>query len=531
MSAASLRKCLLYRLVGFRGWPALVLKFSILGIVDIVGGLAASSAVAANSWWLAGALIATLLFINWVYLFRTPTAARFMAPGIVFLLAFVVVPILYTVAMSGFKFQTGNIITKDDAIVQVINRSISEDASGTAYDMTFGRTADGEYAALLKNQLDGTVSLATPKGLRPLVAGEYSVNEYDVPNAAPGFVALTPDELSDLGDGIMAVRFPAGNGAYVSPQYAELAILLTQDLTYDPDADVITSASTGAQYVDGGSGNFVAKNNPEDVLEPGWRTTNFPENFTKLVTDPSLRDPFFRVFLWTVIFALLSVITTFAVGLLLALAMDKKIRGRAVYRSILILPYAIPSFMSILVWRGMFNREFGIVNRLLLDVGLISESIGWLDSTATARFVVVLVNLWLGFPYMYLISTGALQAIPTELKEAAAIDGASPFQAFRRITLPLLLQILSPMLISTFAFNFNNFNIIYLLTEGGPREAIAGERAGGTDILISYAYQTAISAPTSRDFGMASAISMFMFIIVAGLSLVSIRRTKSLEEF
>ena len=521
----------MYRLVGFRGWPALVLKFTILGIVDIFGGLAASSAVAAASWWLAGALLAALLFINWAYLFRTPTAVKFMAPGIVFLLAFVVVPIVYTVAMSGFKFQTGNIIAKDDAVVQVINRSISEDASGTAYDMTFGRDEQGRFAALLKNQLDGVVSFATVDGLTPLAEGDYKVDEFDVPNATSGFTALSEDEVADLGDEILAVRFPAGDGVYVSPQYAELAILLTQDLTYDAATDVITSASTGKTYIDGGAGNFVAKDDPKDVLEPGWRTTNFPENFTKLVTDPSLRDPFFRVFLWTVLFALLSVITTFAVGLLLALAMDKKIRGRAVYRSILILPCAIPSFMSILVWRGMFNREFGIVNRVLMDIGLISENIGWLDSTTTARFVVVLVNLWLGFPYMYLISTGALQAIPTELKEAAAIDGASPIQAFRRITLPLLLQILSPMLISTFAFNFNNFNIIYLLTEGGPREAIAGERAGGTDILISYAYQTAISAPTSRDFGMASAISMFMFVIVAALSLVSIRRTKSLEEF
>jgi arabinogalactan oligomer/maltooligosaccharide transport system permease protein len=197
----------------------------------------------------------------------------------------------------------------------------------------------------------------------------------------------------------------------------------------------------------------------------------------------------------------------------------------------LILPYAIPGFLSILIWRGMFQRDFGIINRLLTDFGLISANIDWFENTWTARAVILIVNLWLGFPYMYLIASGALQAIPAELKEAAAIDGASPFQSFRQIVLPLLLQILNPLLISSFAFNFNNFNIIYLLTGGGPRDELNGERAGSTDILISYAYQTAITNPLDQNFGLASAISLFMFIIVGVLSMWSLRRSKALEEF
>lgn len=521
----------MYRFVGFTGLPAIFLKFAVLAVIDIVGGLAISSAFAAGSYVLGGALLGALLFINWVYIFRAPTPAKFLAPGLVFLLAFVVVPIVYTVAMSGFKFQTGNVITKSDAIEQVIARGVSEDASGTAFDITLGRGADGQFEALMLSQIDGTASRATLAGVTPLAEGEYGVNEWGVPNSAAGFTPLTSDELSQLGDEILSIRFPVGDGSFVGIQFAELAVLLTQDLTYDAQRDVLVSASTGAEYVDNGDGNFVNAADPQDVLTPGWRDVNFPDNFIKLVTDKSLRDPFVQVFVWTVLFAFLSVLTTFAVGLLLAVALDQRIKGRAIYRSILILPYAIPSFMSILVWRGMFNREFGVINRVLIDLGIISENIGWFDETFTARMVVIIVNLWLGFPYMYLISSGALQAIPGELKEAAAIDGATAWQAFRQVTLPLLLQILSPLLIASFAFNFNNFNIIYLLTGGGPREAIAGERAGGTDILISYAYQTAISNPTSRDFGLASAVSMFMFVIVAGLSLWSLRRTKSLQEF
>lgn len=520
----------MYRLVGFQGLPATLLKFFIIGVIDIVAGMATASAISANSMILAGALIIALAFINWAFIFKAPTAAKFMAPGIVFLIAFVVVPIVYTVAMSGFKFQTGNILTKDEALTQVIARSIKADPSGLAYDITLGKYKGG-YAALMKSQTDGSVSLGTEQQITPLTAGSYKVDANGVPNAYTGFAPLTPDEASALGDKLQELRFPAGGGKFVSPQYSALAVLVSQDFTYDKATDSIRSASTGALYKDSGSGNYVNTKDANDVLSPGWRTTNFPQNFTRLFTDPTLREPFFRVFLWTVMFAFLSVFTTFVIGLGLALAMDKKIRGRAIYRSILILPYAIPSFMSILVWRGMFNTDFGIINRILMNWHLIGQNIDWFNSTIDSRFVVILVNLWLGFPYMYLISSGALQAIPSELKEAAAIDGASAWQQVRQITLPLLMQILSPLLISSFAFNFNNFNIIYLLTGGGPREALAGERAGGTDILISYAYQTAITNPSSRDYGLASAISMFMFVIVAGLSLWSIRRSKALEEF
>ena len=142
-----------------------------------------------------------------------------------------------------------------------------------------------------------------------------------------------------------------------------------------------------------------------------------------------------------------------------------------------------------------------------------------------------MVNLWLGFPYFYLISSGALQAIPSELLEAASIDGANPRQIFRRITLPLLLQILSPLLIASFAFNFNNFNLIYLLTGGGPRAELDGELAGATDILISFTYKIAFGNASVQDLGLASAISLVIFILVGSISLYGLRKSKVLESF
>ena len=217
-------------------------------------------------------------------------------------------------------------------------------------------------------------------------------------------------------------------------------------------------------------------------------------------------------------------ITQFAFGLLLALALNKPIRGRRIYRSILVLPYAMPSIMSILIWGGMFNTEFGAINEI------IGRQIAWFQDPTFARAAVILVNLWLGFPYFYLVCSGSLQAIPGELLEAAAIDGANPRQVFRRVTLPLLLQILSPLLIASFAFNFNNFNLIYLLTGGGPKQQLDGEIAGATDILISYTYQIAFGS-NIQDLGLASAISVIIFFIVAAISLYGVKRSKVLESF
>ena len=213
----------------------------------------------------------------------------------------------------------------------------------------------------------------------------------------------------------------------------------------------------------------------------------------------------------------------FGFGLILAIALDKKIRFRNFYRALLILPYAMPSFMSILIWAGMLNRDYGSVNTLL------GHHIDWLGQVWLARAAVLIVNLWLGFPYFYLISTGAIQALPGDLEEAAAIDGASGPQIFWRIKLPLVLQILSPMLIASFAFNFNNFNLVYLLTRGGPTNVLGGETAGGTDLLITYAYKTAF-ATNDQNYGLASAISVVVFVIVGAISMWSLRRSKVLED-
>ncbi len=183
-----------------------------------------------------------------------------------------------------------------------------------------------------------------------------------------------------------------------------------------------------------------------------------------MFTSSEFRGPFFRVLAWNLVFALASVVVTFALGLLLAVVFnDVRMRGRKLYRSLIIIPYALPGFMTALVWKGMFNETFGINKWLPFHVS-------WQSSTVVAMLSLILVNMWLGYPYMFLVSTGALQSVPADLKEAAFVDGATGWKAFRKITFPLLLVSVSPLLVASFAFNFNNFTLVYLLTGGIPAQ-------------------------------------------------------------
>jgi arabinogalactan oligomer/maltooligosaccharide transport system permease protein len=206
-------------------------------------------------------------------------------------------------------------------------------------------------------------------------------------------------------------------------------------------------------------------------------------------------------------------------------------RFQKLYRSILVIPYAIPGFLSLLVWAGLLNDDFGVVNRVLgIHVPWLfgGNVFSWLPFISWPRIAVIIVSVWLTTPYFFLVALGALQSIPAELTEAARVDGGGAWAIFRRVTLPLLLIAVAPLMIASFAFNFNNFNNVYLLTGGGPYTG-SSSIAGNTDILISYTYKLAIASGKGNDYGLASAISIIIFFIVAGISGVSFLRSQSLE--
>jgi arabinogalactan oligomer/maltooligosaccharide transport system permease protein len=506
-----------------RGKLALVAKIILLALISAIFLMLAQSAFAQKEYVIGIFLFAVILLTLFTYLTKKSIPLKFFLPGILLLLAFVVSPIIYTVTMSGFNYKTGNIVSKDEAILQIQNRAFEPDPAGTSFDIKIG-TFESKPAILVSDIENKSYFLSTFDKRIPLSNAQLTVNEYLVAQSAPGFSPLPTDQLAAADSKYSGKRFIFKDEYFLSLEGLDVAIVARQTLMYIEKQDVFKNIINGTVYKDNGRGNYQAGSDSAAILEPGWRAPIWFENYSKLFTDSRFRDPLIRVFIGTVIFASATVLTTFALGLLLALALNKPLHGRRIYRSILVLPYAMPSVMSILIWGGMFNSEFGAINALL------GTDIAWFQNPNFARTAVILVNLWLGFPYFYLVASGALQAIPNELLEAAAIDGANPRQIFRKITMPLLLQILSPLLIASFAFNFNNFNLIYLLTGGGPRNSLDGEIAGATDILISYTYQIAFGSST-QDLGLASAISLIIFILVASISLYGIRKSKVLESF
>jgi len=242
-----------------------------------------------------------------------------------------------------------------------------------------------------------------------------------------------------------------------------------------------------------------------------------------------LHGPYAQVFLptlaWTLVFALGTTTLNYGGGLVFALILNNpRIRARSLYRTVLIVPWALPSTITILIWQGLLNQSFGAVDHVLTHLGL--PDIGWLTNPFWAKVAILLVNLWLGFPFFMVSLLGGLQSVPPDVLEAATIDGASRWQTFRYITFPLLWRFSLPLLLGTFAFNFNNFSIVYLLTGGGPpRPATAF--AGTTDVLSTVIYNMTL---TFNRYDIAAALGIILFVFVAFLTLLQLKLAGGIGE-
>ena len=484
----------------------------------------AQSALAQGETQIAVFLFIATLAIIITYLSRISIPMKFFLPGMLFLFAFVLGPVIYTISMSTFQYQTGNYISKPQAIERLLDLGVISDENAPSFDVVIGKDSTGKLAILASNSEIKRYFVSTKENITEYNAADLKLDENGIAQSAPGFSPLTGVEKSQLDKEIAATRFKYQGDFFIKLEGLSAGLINQQTLFYDKSTDSFKNKLTQVTYVDNGRGNYANAQNLQDILQPGWRSPIWFSHYKNLFTDPSIRKPLIKVFIWTFSFAFLTVLTQFALGLLVALTLNKPFFGRRFYRSIFILPYAMPSIMSILIWGGMFDTEFGAINNLF------GTHVAWFQNATFARTAVIVVNLWLGFPYFYLVTSGALQAIPSELAEAAAIDGAKPRQIFAKVTLPLLLQIVSPLLVASFAFNFNNFNLIYLLTGGGPTNLLDGEIAGATDILISYTYKIAFGT-NIQNLGLASAISVIIFLIVASISLYGIRRSKVLDSF
>ncbi|WP_133058619.1 carbohydrate ABC transporter permease [Halalkalibacter urbisdiaboli] len=249
------------------------------------------------------------------------------------------------------------------------------------------------------------------------------------------------------------------------------------------------------------------------------------ENFINLLTMPVWRETFISVLSWTLIWTFVATTLQIVLALFLAIIInDERIKFKRVIRTVMILPWAVPGFVTILIFSSMFHESFGAINRDII-VPLLGSPISWMSDPFWTRTALITIQVWLGFPYVFALFTGVLQSVSKDWYEAADIDGANKWAKFRQITLPHVLFATAPLLIMQYSFNFNNFNIIYLFNEGGP--AVRGQSAGGTDILISWVYNLTF---TNQQFGMAAVVSLVMGVFVATFAFFQFRRSRSFKE-
>jgi arabinogalactan oligomer/maltooligosaccharide transport system permease protein len=497
---------------------SLLIKIAVLAVVAALAVWAAVPLINARAWWglALEAAVAAVLF--YVYLQRRAIQLKYLIPGTLLLLAFQILPVVLTIGTSFSNYGDGHRVDKEQATEAIIAAGVQQTPGGATYLVAVGESTGGDLTLLLTDTADGSTWAGTEAGLTRL--DDATVDGTGRITAAPGYTVWDLAELNERQAELTALAVPTGPETGIKLQGLS-AFEGQSTRTYDAACDCITDTATGTVwYADNENGAFITDDGETALV--GWRVNTGADNYTAVLTDPDIRGPFLGIFTWNVMFAAGSVLFTFAIGLGTAMALNKPdMRGTKLYRTFMILPYAMPSFAMLLVWAQMFNRDFGLVNDLFnLDVN-------WYGGTWSARAMVLIANTWLGWPYMFLICLGALQALPSDSLEAAKIDGATGVTAFRTITLPLLLIALTPLLISSFAFNFNNFNAIELLSGGHP--FVAGDAVGGTDLLITYAFRQAFGS-SSADYGFASAISVFIFLIVATISAVMFRFTRNQED-
>ncbi|MDR2256768.1 MAG: ABC transporter permease subunit [Arthrobacter sp.] len=511
---------------GDRVGPSLgpfILKLVLVGLFDALVLLLLMLLLGKREWTIFGVVLVAAAAINVIYLKKGALPAKYLTPGVVFLLIFQIFTLVYTCYVAFTNYSSGHVLSKPEAVQALLSQNQTRVPDSPAYPLTVV-SKGSELGFLVVDPVTGQAQLGTES--RPLTDVQAEITDGKAVST-DGWQSLTFAEILAKQNEIFSLVVPRSDDAAdgtLRTQDGRTGYQFVSGLSYDADAGTLTDTAQGTVYTDGGKGAFVSSSG--ETLMPGWSVNVGTENFTRAFTEESIRGPLLKVTLWTFAFALLSVATTFGLGMFLAVVFNKKgMRGRKIYQAIMILPYAFPAFLAAMVWAGMYSKSYGFFNQVLLG----GASIPWLEDPTLAKIAVLMLNLWLGFPYMFLVCLGALQSIPDELEEAAKTDGASAWQAFRLIKFPLLLVSVAPLLIASFAFNFNNFNVIYMLTGGGPRDMDAAIPVGETDILISLVYKVAFTGQ-ERDYGLASAFSIIIFVIVAVISIVSFRRTKALEE-
>lgn len=507
----------------------LLIRAAIALAVDIFAGWFAFQLWGNGIPYLAIVVVLLAVLWTWVLLKDSAYPLRWMIIGLTMMSLFAIYPIFFTVYIAFTNFGDGHLLTKTEAISRLETVTYLPEGRNP-YSWTAYRNEAGEFAIWLVDP-DGTESLLA-KPDEPVIAGvpgQAGIGELDaegVPETLEGYERLNRLTVLRYMNDIGTIRFGTDDRIFQITS-TESASERQERYVYDPTQDILTDQETG-EIFDPIDGTFTGRDSSQALI-PGFQAVVGFENFTRFFSSPALRGPLTRIITWNFTFAFLSVFMTFALGLGIAYIFnDPTFPGRKIIQSFLLIPYTIPSLITILIWRGLMNPEVGVINKFLSST--IGFAPAWFTDPMWAKVAILIVNLWLGYPYFMLICSGALQAIPTDIYAAAEVDGANAWQRFFRITLPLLLVAVGPLLVASFTFNFNNFNLIFLFIQGGPPMANTISRAGHTDILISYVYNLAFAGGRGADYGLASAITIIIFVIVAVITLAQFRWTKMWEE-
>jgi len=425
--------------------------------------------------------------------------ARFIYPGIAAVLTFIAFPVLYTIYIGFTNYSSFNLLTYERTIEVLTSRGSVDKST----EQPFAVAPDGDAFRIWLPEsglLSAPVSLDGPADVALSSAPE------------PATLLARRDAIK-LRDGLGQLSLTTPDGVTIQNAGLRTFATVTPDFVQTGE-DELTGADGRILTADHATGFFTDQTGEQ--VSPGWRVNVGFGNFERVFQSEGIRQPMFKVFVWTFVFATASVVLTFALGLTLAVILQwPHLRFKALYRVLLILPYAVPGFISILVFRGLFNQNFGEINLILEAIFGIRPN--WFTDGNLARAMVLIVNTWLGYPYMMLLAMGFLQSVPEDHKKAAALEGASALRVFFTITLPQIIPPFLPLLIASFAFNFNNLVLIFLLTRGLPDIPGTIIPAGETDILASFTYRLAFDN-AGQQFGLAGAITLIIFIVVAVVS-------------
>lgn len=468
---------------------------------------------------LAGTLLVIAALALWIYTSAKTMPYKYLFPGVAAAIVFVVFPMVYTIAISFTNYSSRNLLDYERARQYMLDETFR--GEGAAY--SFSLHADGhQFRIKLKDQEDESkVFVSDPLALKTPASLQVNVMPDDPNKVVIGDPLPLKDVIAQQADiKKLTLKFPDTGRLVKMTSLREFAAV--QPL-YDALPDGTLKNRQDGSLLKPNFDNGYFESEAGERKDPGFKVNVGWEHYIRVLTDKKFREPFGRIFVWTVLFSALTVVFAAGIGILLAVVLNwESLRFRAAYRLVLFLPYAVPGFISILIFKGLFNQNLGEINVILNALFGIKPA--WFADPLLAKVMLLIVNTWLGFPYMMVVCMGLIKSIPSDLYEASAVAGAGPLTNFFTITAPLIIKPLTPLLIASFAFNFNNFVLIALLTGGRPDFLDISVPAGTTDILVSYTSRIAFQ-DSGQQFGLASAISTFIFLIVAAITLLQMRFT------